>query len=148
MATPQVSDRGIAHTRVLNAPRELVWKAWTDPKHLARWWGPHGFTNTFEIFEPKPGGQWRFVMHGPNGANYPNESVFVELVKPERIVLDHVNHPKFRAIATFQDEGGRTKATFQQLFPTPAEFEALRTLVTRANEENFDRIEAELATMK
>ncbi|MDB6128711.1 MAG: polyketide cyclase, partial [Verrucomicrobia bacterium] len=94
--SPQSSDREAVNTRVLNAPRERVWEAWTNPKHLARWWGPKGFKNTFEVFEPKPGGEWRFVMHGPDGTDYKNYSTFVEVVKPARIVFDHVSNPKFR----------------------------------------------------
>src|SRR6185369_4961866 len=65
-------DREIITARVVNAPRELVWQAWTDPKHLAAWFGPHGFRNTFHEFAPKPGGHWRFVMHGPDGTDYKN----------------------------------------------------------------------------
>src|SRR4051794_12623895 len=90
------SDREIVATRVFDAPRELVFKAWTDPEHLAQWWGPTGFTNTFHEFDLRPGGVWRFVMHGPDGVDYKNENVFVEIVKPERIVFDHVSGPKFQ----------------------------------------------------
>ncbi|HEX6774746.1 MAG TPA: SRPBCC domain-containing protein [Methylomirabilota bacterium] len=69
------SDREIVTTRVLAWPRERVVRAWTDPDHLARWWGPKGFTNTFQEFDLRPGGRGQFVMHGPNGADYPNQSV-------------------------------------------------------------------------
>ncbi len=88
------SDREIVSTRVFDAPRERVFQAWTDPEHLARWWGPKGFTNTFHEFDPRPGGVWGFVMHGPDGVDYKNRSVFVEIVKPERIVFDHVSGPR------------------------------------------------------
>src|SRR4051812_7900369 len=75
----------ILNTRVIDRPRELVWKAWTNPEHLARWWGPKGFTNTFQEFDMTTGGAWRFIMHGPDGANYQNDVMFIDIVKPERI---------------------------------------------------------------
>ena len=80
----------VISTRIFHAPRELVFRAWTDPKHLARWWGPKGFTNTFQEFDLNPGGHWRFVMHAPNGMDWPNHSVFVEIEKPVRIVFDRL----------------------------------------------------------
>lgn len=74
------SEREPVTSRVLEAPRERVFRAFSDPAHLERWWGPKGFTNTFHEFDLRPGGNWRFVMHGPDGADFPNESVFVEVV--------------------------------------------------------------------
>lgn len=112
-------DRDIVATRVLDAPRELVWAAWTDPEQIARWWGPRGFTNTIEVMDVRPGGTWRFVMHGPDGRDYRNESVYVEVAKPERLVLDHVA-PAFRMTATFAEEGGKTRVTVRMRFPTAA----------------------------
>ena len=141
------SDREIVTTRVLAWPRDLVFRAWTEPEHLARWWGPKGFTNTFQEFDLRPGGRWQFVMHGPNGADHPNQSVFVESVKPERIVFDHVSAPVFQVTATFAEEGGKTRLTFRMLFETAAECDKVKGLVVRANEENFDRLEAEQARM-
>jgi uncharacterized protein YndB with AHSA1/START domain len=141
------SDREIVTTRLLAWPRDLVFRAWTEPEHLARWWGPKGFTNTFQEFDLRPGGRWQFVMHGPNGADHPNQSVFVEIVKPERIVFDHVSAPAFQVTATFAEEAGKTRLTFRMLFATAAECEKVKGLVVRANEENFDRLEAELARM-
>ena len=73
-----LSDREFANSRVFDAPPERVFRAWTDPNHLAQWWGPKGFTNTFEEFDLRPGGPWRFVMHGPDGTDYKNHSVFGE----------------------------------------------------------------------
>jgi uncharacterized protein YndB with AHSA1/START domain len=92
-----VSEREIVSTRLIDASRDLVFKAWTDPHHLVQWWGPKGFTNTFHEFEPRPGGRWRFVMHGPDGRDYQNESVFAEVVRPERIVFDHISGPQLFA---------------------------------------------------
>src|SRR5271170_6970154 len=83
------ADREIVISRVFDAPRELVWQAWTDPKQVVRWWGPNGFTTTIEVMDVRPGGVWKHVMLGPDGTNYPNESLFQEVVSPERIVFAH-----------------------------------------------------------
>ena len=142
-----LADKQIVSTRVLAAPRERVFRAWTEPDHLTRWWGPKGFTSTFEEFDPRPGGEWRFVLHAPNGADYKNKSVFVEVVKPERIVLQHVSGPRFQVTATFAEEAGKTRLTFRMLFETAAECAKVKVYAVEANEQNFDRLEAQLATM-
>ena len=77
----------IIATRELDAPRDLVWRVWSDPKHLAQWWGPDGFTTTTSAFDMREGGVWRFVMHGPDGRDYDNRITFDEIVKPERTRL-------------------------------------------------------------
>jgi uncharacterized protein YndB with AHSA1/START domain len=141
------SDCDIFSTRLLAAPRELVWRAWTEPQHLARWWGPKGFTNTFREFDPRPGGHWRFTMHGPDGTDYDNHSVFVALAAPERIVLDHLSNPKFRVTATFTEETGGTRVDFLMHFESAAVCAAVRAICDPSNEENFDRLAAELAQM-
>jgi uncharacterized protein YndB with AHSA1/START domain len=141
------SDREIVTTRVFDAPRERVFEAWTDPDHLAQWWGPKGFTNTFEEFDLRPGGNWRFVMHGPDGVDYKNHSVFVEVVKPERIVFDHVSGPQFQVTATFAEQAGRTRLTFRMLFESAAKCEMVKGFAVEANEQNFDRLEVELEKM-
>lgn len=143
--TGTVSDREIVSTRVFGVPRERVFQAWTDPLQLARWWGPKGFTNTFEVFDPKPGGSWRFVMHGPDGTDYRNESRFIEVAEPERIVFRHITGPLFQATATFADEGGGTRITWRMLFDTVEAYEKVKVYAVDANEENFDRLEALLA---
>jgi uncharacterized protein YndB with AHSA1/START domain len=142
-----VSDHEIVSSRVFDAPRERVFDAWTDPVRLARWWGPKGFTNTFHEFDLRPGGHWRFTMHGPDGTDYQNESVFVEIVKPERIVFDHVSQHLFRAIATFEDIEGNTKVTFRMRHESAEDCERVKEFVVPANEQNFDRLEAELTRM-
>jgi uncharacterized protein YndB with AHSA1/START domain len=79
------AEREIVLSRVFDAPREMVWEAWTDPKQVALWWGPKGFTTTIEEMEVRPGGVWKQVMHGPDGAEYPNKSVFLDVVPYERL---------------------------------------------------------------
>ena len=114
------SDREIVVSRVFDAPRALVFEAWTDPRHLAHWWGPNGFTITTYEMEFKPGGVWQFVMHGPDGRDYQNKVVYVEIAKPERLVYRHVSAPQFEMTVTFADDGGGTKLTAQMLFETAA----------------------------
>jgi len=145
---PDPNDRDILSTRQFAAPRDLVWRAWTEPEPLARWWGPAGFTNTFREFDPRPGGHWRFTMHGPDGTNYDNHSVFVELAAQERIVFDHLSAPKFRITATFTAEAAGTRVDFLMRFETAAVCAAVRPVCVPSNEQNFDRLEAELRRMR
>lgn len=139
------ADREIVSRRLFRAPRARLFDAWADPTRLTRWFGPKGFTSTFEQFDLRPGGVWRFVLHGPNGANYRNESVFVEIVPPQRIVFDHVSAPIFQATATFAEQAGGTELTYRMRFPTAALRDKIATIAVPANEENFDRLEVELA---
>lgn len=115
------ADREIAATRIFDAPRELVWRAWTDPKHAAQWWGPNGFRNTIEKMDVKPGGTWLFTMHGPDGRDWPNKIVFLEVVEPERLVYVHGDAEdidRFHVTVTFEDENGKTRLSMRSLFET------------------------------
>jgi len=141
------SDREVISTRIFNTSRERLFNAWINPEQLAKWWGPAGFSNTFHEFNLQPGGNWRFTMHGPNGANYENESVFVSIQMPDEIILDHISPPKFRVVATFTEEERGTKLQFRQIFETKELFEKLKLFVTDANEENFDRLESLIADL-
>jgi uncharacterized protein YndB with AHSA1/START domain len=142
--TEDAQDRQLVAVRILNAPRERVFLAWTNPMCLAQWWGPKGFTNTFDIFEPVEGGQWKFTMHGPTGGHYPNESRFIQL-STDRIIIQHVSNPKFHLVATFEETGdGRTRITFRQIFDTVEECDRVKSFAAEANEENLDRLEAVL----
>ena len=140
-------DREILSSRLIAAPHGLVWQAWTDPKHLAQWWGPDGFRNTFHEFDPRPGGHWRLVMHGPNGADYPNHSVFLDLKPPGRMVFDHISPPRFLVVATFEERNHQTQVAFRMIFNSAADCEKLKAICVPANEQNFDRLEAELRRM-
>jgi uncharacterized protein YndB with AHSA1/START domain len=142
-----VTDRQVVSRRVFDAPRQRVYEAFSDPNQLARWWGPSGFTNTIETFDLRSGGIWKLVMHGPNGVDYHNESVFVEVTAPERIVYDHLQPMHcFRMAMTLADRGDQTALTWRMLFPTADECEKVRAFVVPANEENFDRLAAHLRT--
>ena len=143
------SDREIISTRVFDAPRELLFEAFRDPERLKQWWGPNGFTNTIQEFDLKPGGKWRLIMHGPNGADYHNTSTFVEVVKPARVVFQH-EEPIHRFLMTmnFDDDGGKTKVTWRMLFESESEFIKVRAFIADANEQNFDRLAEQLKTME
>ena len=136
-----IVEREIVTTRVFEAPRALVFAAWTDPEQLKQWWGPKGFSNTFHICEMKPGGNWKYTMHSPDGKNFESEMRFVEIVEPERIVLDHLSAPRFRLTALFEElADNRTKLTFRQLFETPDAYNQVRKFAIPGNEENLDRL--------
>jgi uncharacterized protein YndB with AHSA1/START domain len=124
------ADREIVLSRVVDAPRELVWKVWTEPEHVVRWWGPDGFTTSIKTMDVRKGGVWEHVMRGPDGVEYPNKSVFREVVRPERIVYAHGGNKRgakgvsFVVTWTFEEAGpGRTKLTGRMVFPTAAERE-------------------------
>lgn len=139
------ADRMVVTTRIFNHARELVFEAWTNPERLKNWWGPNGFTNTFYEFDLRPGGMWRFTMHGPDGTNYPNESVFVQIEAPELIIFDHLSQPQFQIVATFEElQEAKTRLTFRMIFKSAEQCNALRDFVQEKNEENFDRLELEL----
>lgn len=132
--------------RVLSADPRKVFTAFGQPDQLAQWWGPEGFTNTFEQFEFKLGGGWVFVMHGPNGASYPNESVFREIQPAARLVIEHVVKPWYRLTVTLTDGGDRTHLAWVQEFESPEAAAKMRRLSETANEQNLDRLEALLAS--
>jgi len=132
---------------VLNTPRELVVKVWVTPEHLAQWWGPHGFTNTFHKFDLKRGGLWEFTMHGPNGVDYPNKNKFIEVIKPEKIVIQHMESPKYSYVVMFEDAVGKTKLTVSLLFESVEECEKVRPFASGGSEQNIDRLETELTNM-
>lgn len=117
----------IAGTRIFDAPRALIFAAWTEPRHLAQWFGPNGFSLTTHAFDFRPGGVWRFVMHGPDRRDYQNRVTFDEIVPPERIAYHHggaddVEPVEFRTVVTFEEiDGGKTKLTMQGIFPSPEE---------------------------
>jgi uncharacterized protein YndB with AHSA1/START domain len=142
-----IPEREIVSTRTLAASRERVFRAFSEPAQLARWWGPKGFTNTIHEFDLRAGGMWRLTMHGPGGANYANESRFVEIVPLERVVFQHLEPVHgFRMTMIFAEQAGRTTLTWRMLFDSAEEATKVRRFVVAANEENFDRLAAILET--
>jgi uncharacterized protein YndB with AHSA1/START domain len=115
-------DRQIVLSRFLEAPRERVFEAWTTQEHVERWFGPRGFTLTVDEMDVRPGGTWRFTMHGPDGVDYPNEIVYAEVSPPEALVYVHgstdPDDPAFRVTATFDEFMGNTILTMRMVFAT------------------------------
>ena len=141
--------RSIVGTRVFEAPRELVFSAFSDPQHLAQWWGPDGFTTTTSAFEFKPGGVWRFVMHGPDGRDYQNRVIYEEIVPPEKLVYRHtgeedVEPVQFRQTLTFEDIGnGQTRMIWHGTFPSAEE--RARVIKEYGADKGLDQTMARLA---
>jgi uncharacterized protein YndB with AHSA1/START domain len=116
------ADREIVVVRTIQGPRDLVFEAYTDVSHLSQWWGPDGFTTTTLSFDFRPGGVWDFVMHGPDGTDYPNWIEWLEIVPPERIVLVHgerAHDPRaFVTTFTLIERDGATEVTLRAVFLT------------------------------
>ena len=119
---PGTADREIVITRVIGAPRELVFEAFTQVRHLSRWWGPDGFTTTTRSFAFRSGGEWDFVMHGPDGTDYQEWITWQEIVPPERIALRHGesrDDPNaFESVLTFEPASEQTRIVMRTVFPT------------------------------
>lgn len=120
------SARELVMTRSFDAPRELVFKAWTEQAHVDHWWGPTGFRNETLEMDVRPGGQWRYIMHGPDGVDYPNRVVYNEVIPPERLVYTHDsdidNDPAaFQVTVTFAVQGNQTYLTMHMVFATAAQ---------------------------
>jgi uncharacterized protein YndB with AHSA1/START domain len=122
--TSSTSDREIVISRVMNAPQALVFDAWTKPEHLANWWGPNGFSITTQDADIKAGGHWKFIMHGPDGVDYPTDVVYHEVTPITKLRysvsgIDHPEHLNFTTTVTFEEIGtGKTKVTMTGLFQT------------------------------
>lgn len=142
--------RDLSVSRLIRASREQVFDVWTQPDHIKNWWGPEGFTNTISKMDVVPGGEWHLVMHGPDGKDYKNKSVFKEVVRPERLVIDHVSGPKYEMTVTFEEKGKDTLLTISMRFETAQ----LRDTMIRevgADKgliENVDKLERYIARIK
>ncbi|HSA03694.1 MAG TPA: SRPBCC domain-containing protein, partial [Candidatus Paceibacterota bacterium] len=142
-----VAERQFVTSRLFDVPRELVFKAFTDLDHLKRWWGPKGVGMTFEEFDPQPGGAWRFVMHNPDGLDHRSEHVFIEVVKPERLVLRDVLDREFQLTILITEETQRTRVTWCKSCNMIEECERGTPCAIKANGQQFDRLAAQLAIM-
>jgi uncharacterized protein YndB with AHSA1/START domain len=140
-------DREIVNKRIINASRETVYNAWTNPEHLINWWGPKGYTNTFKEFDLRPNGKWSFIMHGPDGENYNNECIFLKITPPELIIWNHVSNPKFQIVASIRELTGTTEVIFKMVFRTAEECDKMKLYMYGKNEENLDKLETEIAKM-
>ena len=142
-AKSAAADREVAISRVIDAPRELVFEAFTEVRHLSRWWGPERFITTTQSFEFCVGGEWDFVMHGPDGTDYQEWISWTEIAPPERIALLHGESRgdpnAFESVLTFAPDGAATRIEMRTVFPT----EALRDEAV----EKYDAIEGGQQTL-
>jgi uncharacterized protein YndB with AHSA1/START domain len=125
-AKSDTADRQLVFNRTFNAPPGVVFEVWTNPAHLPNWWGPHGFRTTIHEMDVRPGGVWRLTMRGPDGRDYHNRIVFIEVDKPRRLVYKHEREPgsepvNFEITVTFEHDRGKTNLTMRMLFPTAAD---------------------------
>ncbi len=139
-----IADREISISRLLNAPIELVWEVWINPEHIKNWWGPNGFSNTISKMDVAPEGEWDLTMHGPDGTDYKNKSVFKEVELHKKLVYQHVTGPKFTATIHFEKRGNQTHLHWQMLFDTKEE---LIQVVQKFNaaeglKQNVEKLEA------
>ena len=140
--TIDIKNRSFHITRLLSVPVERVWQAWTNPGHIANWWGPEGFTNTIHVMEVKAGGEWRLTMHGPDGKRYPNKSTFEEIIPEQKIVFRHFN-PNYLATILFEAKGKQTLLHWTMVFETEELFETVVRVfkADKGLEENVAKLE-------
>ncbi|MBP8244199.1 MAG: SRPBCC domain-containing protein [Chitinophagaceae bacterium] len=115
--------RELSISRLINAPQELVWEAWTNPEHIRHWWGPVGFNSTISKMEVSEGGEWIFVMHGPDGTDYKNKHVYITLEKPSLIIMRHESFPPFVMTARFEAKGTQTLVTLHSVFESASQLQ-------------------------
>lgn len=136
------ANRELRITKVLSAPVDLVWEVWTNPEHIAKWWGPNGFTTIIHKMDVAEGGEWRLTMQGTDGKNYPNKSVFIEIVQLKKIVYQHFN-PNYITTIVFEHEEKETLVNWTVLFETTELFETV-VKVFKADQglhENAEKLE-------
>ena len=131
-------------SREIPATDEQIFAAFSHSERLARWWGPAGFTNTFNVCEFKKGGHWSFIMHGPDGRNYKNESVFQEIEHPSKIVIQHVSGPKYRLNIVLAPADAGTVVSWSQEFENSDFASRMQHILRPSNEQNLDRLSAEV----
>ena len=152
-STSPTADRELVMSREFDAPRDLVFQAWTDPAHLPQWFGPDGFSLTVHECDVRPGGAWRFIMHGPDGTDYGNRVVYQEIVRPERLVYLHGEDVDddpgaFHVTVRFEEVDGRTRMTQRILFNTAAQREGVVSFgAIELGKQTMERLAAHLRTL-
>lgn len=134
--SPTSKPNEIRLIRVYDAPAAIVWDAWTDPDRVAQWWGPRGFTLTTHSKDLRPGGIWHYTMHGPDGTDYPNKTLYHEVEEQKKLVYDHGANderaPLFRVTVTFAESGGKTTMDMTMALRTAEEAQATREFIKKA----------------
>jgi uncharacterized protein YndB with AHSA1/START domain len=133
-----------ATAREIPATVEKVFAAFSDPERLARWWGPAGFSSTFSACEFRKGGRWSFIMHGPNGRDFRNDCVFAEVIPPTKVVVQHGSEPAYRLTIGLAPSAAGTRVSWSQQFESADVARAIEHIVVPANEQNLDRLSAEV----
>ena len=139
-----IEARSDSRSRLLNASPSEVFAAMSDPARIASWWGPTGFTNTIHQFDFKPGGRWLLTMHGPDGKNYPNESRFTRIANDQVFEIEHLNGHHFLLTIQLEPKGDGTEVQWVQIFDTVEHYEQIAQCVALANEQNLERLAAEV----
>ena len=135
-------------TGIFKASLELMWKMWTDPEHIVHWWGPNGFTTTIHTMDVKPEGEWNLTLHGPDGTNFPNRSVYKEIIPLKKIVFEHFN-PHFMTTVLFEARDSETIVDWRAVFDSPEMRETIVN-VHKADEgqkQNMQKLEKYLAAL-
>ncbi|MFA7418162.1 MAG: SRPBCC family protein [Melioribacteraceae bacterium] len=144
----EIDPQVIFNSRLINASPQKIFSAFSEPEHLQNWWGPNGFTNTFQEFNFSKDGVWNFVMHGPDGRDYINKSIFREIIKAKKIVIEHLNAPHFILTVTLEEVENKTRISWSMLFDSVETRNNVAAYVGDANEQNFDRLENEITLIK
>ena len=143
------ADRELLISRIINAPVAMVWQVWTLPEHIAKWWGPNGFTNTITQMDITPGGEWNLIMHSPDGTDFKNKSTFKEVALHKKIVYDHL-FPNFTTTIAFEEMGDKTMLSWRMVFETEKQFIAV-VKAHKADEglkQNVEKLELYLQGLK
>lgn len=144
----KIENREMRMTRTFKAPIDLMWEVWTNPEHIVNWWGPNGFTNTIHKMEFEEGGEWKLTMHGPDGTDFANKSIFKEIIPFKKIVFEHFN-PHFITTVLFEAKGEETEIDWSLLFDT-AEMRETIIKAHKADEgqkQNLDKLEQYLSKL-
>ena len=146
--TYHTENKELRSTKILNAPADIIWEVWTNPEHITNWWGPNGFTNTIHKMDFEENGEWNLTMHGPDGTNYPNRSIFKEIISLKKIVFEHFN-PHFITTVLFESKGKETLLDWSLLFDS----EKMYDIIVKAHKadegqkQNLEKLEKYLAEM-
>jgi uncharacterized protein YndB with AHSA1/START domain len=149
MSTTDTSPREIATTRLFSGPVALVYALWTDPAHIVKWYGPSGFTNTVQKMDVRPGGDWIHVLKGPDGREWPNHSVYTEVVPNRRLCYQHQTYPHHTVTVIFEDLGAATRVSMRMVFDTAELREkiAVEHKAVTGQQQTLDRLEALVKSM-
>jgi uncharacterized protein YndB with AHSA1/START domain len=137
-----IENRRLQSKILLKAPTDIVWEVWTNPEHIANWWGPNGFTNTINKMDFQEEGEWNLTMHGPDGKNYPNRSIFKEIIPFEKIVFEHFN-PHFITTVLFESKNSETFLDWSLLFDSEEMFDIVVKAhkADQGQKENIEKLE-------